>query len=79
MSTRTDIAIDDEDDGVIMITQHPNQWPNNGRFVSTRSQIAVAITPTLFYTTDDVLKLLPEQRQCLQVRDLLILKELKTI
>lgn len=69
MSTRTDIAISEDIDGVIIIVQHPDQWPNYGHFVPTGSQTAVVIKSTYSYTTEDVRRLSPEQRQCLNVSE----------
>ena len=68
MSTRTDIALINEANGVTIVVQHPDQWPNSGIFIPTGSQTAVVIKPTFSYTTDDVRRLSPEQRQCLNVR-----------
>lgn len=67
MSTRKDIAIDEEVDGVLVMVQHPNQWPNNGIFITTGSHTSVVIKPTFSYTTEDVKRLTPEERQCLNV------------
>lgn len=67
MSTRTDIAIDEDADGVMVVVQHPNQWPNSGYFVPAGSHTAVVIKPTYSYTTEDVRRLTPEERQCLNV------------
>jgi acid-sensing ion channel, other len=67
MSSRTDLAIDEENDGVTVIVQHPNQWPNAGIFVPSGTQTSIVIKPTFSYTTEDVKRLTPEQRQCLNV------------
>lgn len=71
MSTRADIAIDEDVDGVVIIVQHPDQWPNSGQFIPAGSQTAVVIKPTYSYTTEDVRSLSPDQRQCLNVRSLI--------
>lgn len=68
LSARSDIALQEDVDGVIIIVQHPDQWPNSGQFVPSGSQTAVVIKPTYSYTTDDVRRLSPEERQCLNVR-----------
>lgn len=67
MSTRTDLAVSESNDGVIIIVQHPDQWPNSGSFVPAPSQTAIVIKPTFSYTTADVRRLTPEARQCLNV------------
>lgn len=86
LSTRHDISLKEDIDGVLIIVQHPvrnldnfwcfydlnaifkDQWPNNAFFVPPGSQTAVVIKPTFSYTTHDVRRLLPEQRQCLNVK-----------
>lgn len=78
LSTRTDIAMMEASDGLIIMVNHPDQWPNSGLFVPGKSQTSVNIKPTYSYTTDDVRKLRPDQRQCLNVSlKILILIRLK--
>lgn len=67
LSTRSDLAITEDLPGVIIIVQHPDQWPNSGQFVPSGSTTSVIIKPTYSYTTDDVRRLSPDQRQCLNV------------
>lgn len=67
LSTRTDIALLEKFDGALVIISHPDQWPNSAYFVPGKSQTSFVIKPTYSYTTDDVRKLRPEQRQCLNV------------
>lgn len=68
LSTRTDIASNISNDGIIVMVGHPNQWPGTGRFVPGKSATSIVIKPTYSYTTDDVRALSPDQRQCLNVR-----------
>lgn len=67
LSTRTDISLQEELDGVIVIVHHPSQWPNSGYFVPSGSTTSIVIKPTYSYTTNDVRRLDPNQRQCLNV------------
>lgn len=67
MSTRSDIALQADIDGVTIIVQHPDQWPNSGQFVPSGSQTAIIVKPTYSYTTEDVRRLKPAERQCLNV------------
>lgn len=67
MSTRTDLALKADTDGVTVIVQHPFQWPNSGQFVPTGSQTGIVVKPTYSYTTEDVRRLDPQDRQCLNV------------
>lgn len=67
LSTRLDIALHTDTDGVTIIVQHPDEWPNSGQFVPSGSQTAIVVKPTYSYTTEDVRRLEPEERQCLNV------------
>lgn len=71
LSARSDIALQEDVDGVTIIVQHPDQWPNSGQFVPSGSQTAIVIKPTFSYTTEDVRRLSPEERQCLNVSETL--------
>lgn len=67
LSSRSDLSLREAIDGVIVIVQHPEQWPNSGYFIPSSSQTTIAIKPTYSYTTADVRRLTPEERQCLNV------------
>lgn len=67
LSVRSDLAVTEDSDGVIVIVQHPDQWPNSGFFIPSSSQTSVVIKPIYSYTTKDVRRLTPEERQCLNV------------
>ncbi|KAG5683041.1 hypothetical protein PVAND_012348 [Polypedilum vanderplanki] len=65
ISTRTDLSLKEEINGIKVIVVHPNQWPNTGNFIPSGSTTSITIRPTFFYTTDDVRNLEPDDRQCL--------------
>lgn len=67
LSTRDDVAFKNDLDGVTIVVQHPDQWPNSGHFIPTGSQTAVTIKPTVSVITDDVQRMKPEEKQCLNV------------
>lgn len=67
VTTRTDIGFDRDINGVRILLNHPDQWPNSANFVPAGSATYIAIRPTFSYTASDVRRLHPKQRQCLNV------------
>jgi len=67
LSTRTDLSLTHEVNGIRLQINHPNQWPNSASFVPAGSATYITIKPTFSYTTEDVRRLHPDQRQCLNV------------
>ncbi|KAL7030541.1 hypothetical protein ACKWTF_006702 [Chironomus riparius] len=65
LSTRTDISLPHEVNGIRLLINHPKQWPNSASFVPAGSATYITIKPTFSYTTEDVRRLHPDQRQCL--------------
>lgn len=52
-------------DGFAIILHHSYEWPNNANFVPKGASISIVVSPTAFYTSTDVSRLDPEERQCL--------------
>lgn len=79
LTTRDDVAFKNDLDGVMVVVQHPDQWPNSGHFIPTGSQTGVTIKPTLSVITDDVKRMKPEEKQCLNVNFELESKKFKIL
>jgi len=47
------------------MVNHPSAWPNSAYFIPRGTSTAVIIKPTYSYSTSDVKRLSPIERQCL--------------
>lgn len=51
--------------GFLVIVHDPFQWPNSASFIPSGSATSIVIKPTYFYTSPDVHRLSPIDRQCI--------------
>lgn len=65
INTASELSLKTELSGVIAIIHHPYEWPNNGYYIPSGTTTSIVIKPTYSYTTPDVSRLSPEERQCI--------------
>lgn len=65
INTASELSLKTELSGVIAIIHHPFEWPNNGYYIPSGTTTSIVIKPTYSYTTPDVSRLRPDERQCI--------------
>lgn len=65
MNTAINSTMNTEWNGVIVVVSDPFELPIQGQFIPKGTLTSIVIKPTLSYTTSDVNKLTPIQRQCM--------------
>ena len=65
LNIASQLSLKKELSGVIAIIHHPFEWPNNGHYIPSGTTTSIVIKPTYSYTTPDVSRLSPDERQCI--------------